>query len=460
MNIPSHIKARIRELGLRSQDETIEILARDDLEHAACAIAATACFNGDRGEWWRLWLDTQDVLGVTRQVSFENLDIKALLWLGNWATKEKRTDIAIAALERYHENAEPSHGYSGHVTTLTGLYLSQGNHAKLLEFCEEVQARTNSPGITEAYRIVALSQLGRGEEAKCALEIALEHFPHCSSLWLVHAVCLAAVGKLSDSSLACCAKSDSLPSRALIEFATHWILNLESRLLELKAFYGPGFYGSDEEQVNAWLSARGARIMPTEHESPHWFGSDFFEMPTCVGCGFLMTLYFVLDPIADRANFGQFVTWLKLPLFSCRWCCMELGRNDFRVDWNKKQIAWLAHELSPETFGRVSSISAPTNQILPKRFVSLNGRLPVSSSEEIPTSEIGDYPQAGGRPDWVQNAERPYCPKCHGEMKFYGAMGSTDDFKPHLLAVNNQSGYLYHFACNECFVISVLSQCT
>ena len=147
----------------------------------------------------------------------------------------------------------------------------------------------------------------------------------------------------------------------------------------------------------------------------------------------------------------------KLPFFASTECCVHLGRNDFLVRWPERRVEWIAHELSPKTFGRKSA-AAPT---LPKTNIGLRWLPSVSCVEEIPFEEMrGDPPQIGGDPDWAQYLERLYCPRCHEEMLFYGSLGSTDDFKPFSIMVNNGCGYLYHFACNRCHVISVISQCT
>jgi hypothetical protein len=64
MKIPSHIKASIRNLGLRTQEETLQVLVADNLEVASKRAAETAEYHGNRGQWWRLWIDIQEVLGI------------------------------------------------------------------------------------------------------------------------------------------------------------------------------------------------------------------------------------------------------------------------------------------------------------------------------------------------------------------------------------------------------------
>lgn len=455
MKIPTHIKGGIRVLGLRNQDETIEVLANDDLENATRAIAETACYHGDRGDWWRLWLDAQDALGMISETSLENLNAASLRWLGRWASREQRPDIATAALELYYARTSPDEPASEAVL-LASLLLEAGNHERLLKFCGDFQARSDIDHATEAFRIVALWQLNKREEAKESIAMALARFPHSSALWLVNATQQASQKHPCDESLVCCAKSASSLPLALRKYAASFIDRLDSRLSDLEAVYRfPGF-AMDEDQQAAWLASRGARMVPTDGQSPHSFGGDFFKMPTCVGCGSLVDLFFTLDLRAEPHMKEKLPCWPAFPLFACTSCCMNLGRNDFEVDWLNQRISWLTHELSPKKFGSIHSAKV-YDSILPKRFVSLNWLPPVASIDEIPSAELGDFPQAGGQPNWVQYPERLYCPRCHDEMQFYGALGSTDEFKPHSIFVNE---FLYHFACNRCDVISVLSQCT
>jgi hypothetical protein len=235
---------------------------------------------------------------------------------------------------------------------------------------------------------------------------------------------------------------------------------LRTRLNELNSCYGqPWRPTDDEENETKWLNARGARPYPTDQESVHWFGGDFFLMPKCVECGLEVSQFFVIDPAAEPSLADMFSKWPKLPFFSCLECGMQLGRNDFAVHWADRQIEWVAYELNPKRFG-TAYIPNTVAPVVPKKWVALRWLPHAHSRDDIPHDEqVGDPPQIGGYPDWVQFPEQPYCPKCHEKMLFYGALGRSSDFSAEIM-VNNGCGYLYHFACNSCFYISIISQCT
>lgn len=458
MKIPSHIKASIRNLGLRTQEETLQVLVADNLEVASKRAAETAEYHGNRGQWWRLWIDIQEVLGIEVESALASLGSSSLRWLGQWAAKENNPQIAIAALLRYHGSHEADTGLSSDISTLAELLLDQGDYQRLAFICDRIKAAGETSPSTEAYAILAYRENVGLQLATDALNSALQRFPHGSALWLVKAVLDSSE---LDRCLENCVKSGFLVSNGLLKYTRSVIPELNERLEKMKSSFGQVWRDSDcEDKKDEWCSARGARLRLTDQDSPHWFGGDYFSMPKCVGCGANVTQVFVIETSNEPELAGTFSSWPKLPIFSCLNCSMHLGRNDFEVNCLDEAIKWIAHELNPKQFG-ISHASSIATQQLPKAKVSLDWLPPVSSRSDIPRGEMsGDQPQIGGKPDWVQYPERIYCPKCWQEMAFYGALGSTYAFKPVPIIVNNESGYLYHFACNDCHLISIISQCT
>lgn len=460
MRIPAHIKTAIRELGLRTQDETLQVLASDDLELAVKHAAETAAYHGNSGQWWRLWLDMQDALGRPVEEALSAVDPRSLRWLGRWAANEKRLDVAVAALTRYHDQAEGDDPHAADITTIAELLLDSGEYERLKGICDRIRRANESSPTTEAFAILACGQTNGEDQARAEMIAALTRYPNSSILWLVKAMLESANPSEVADSLEVFAKAGATVSDSFLRRAAVLIPNLRTRLNELSSYYGqPWSSTADQENEANWLAARGARPCPTEQETPHWFGGDYFLMPKCVGCGLAVTQFFVIEPAAEPTLASAFPSWSKLPFFSCQECGMQLGRNDFVVHWSGRRIEWVAHELNPKRFG-IPYLKNAVATVLPKKWVSLRWLPPASSRDEVPHDEqVGDPPQVGGYPDWVQFPEQPYCPKCHEKMSFYGALGSTRDF-PAEMMVNNGSGYLYHFACDSCYCISIISQCT
>jgi hypothetical protein len=89
MKIPAHIKAAIRELGLRTQDETLQVLTSENLELASKLAVKAAAYHGDRGQWWWLWLDIQDALGRSAEDALTAVEPRSLRWLEQWAAMRR-----------------------------------------------------------------------------------------------------------------------------------------------------------------------------------------------------------------------------------------------------------------------------------------------------------------------------------------------------------------------------------
>lgn len=400
MRIPPHIKATVRDLGLRTQNETLQVLTSDDLELAAILAAETAAYHGDRGQWWRLWLDIQDALGLSAEDSLSAIDTRSLSWLGQWAANEERVELAVAALTRYHDQADSDDPKATDITTIAELLLDKGEYQRLASICERICTAGESSPTTEAFAILACRQNKGGAPAIADLTSALNRYPNSSILWLVKAVLESGNPSKMAESLEIFVKTGATVPDSFLTRAEASIPNLRSRLNELNRRFAQPWHQFDDEKIQAgWLTARGARPYPTDQESPHWFGGNFFLMPKCVGCGLEVSQFFVINPAAEPSLADMFSKWPKLPFFSCLKCSMQLGRNDFAVDRSERRIEWVAHELNPKRFGRpyVQNVVAP---VLPKKWVALRWLPTASSRDDIPREEqVGDPPQIGGYPD-------------------------------------------------------------
>jgi hypothetical protein len=156
-------------------------------------------------------------------------------------------------------------------------------------------------------------------------------------------------------------------------------------------------------QQQAWGANPGADLVP-QAGGPHAFGGDTWRTPACRGCGHPIRAWFTLDLEAIPALRALLPGWRWFPLLGCVDCMVFAGGED--------------------------------------------------DAEDPP-----DAPQVGGVPAWTQDAVRVYCPSCRNEMAFVASMANPVGFTPQI-AVNNESGFQYHFACAACRRLSVVAQWT
>jgi hypothetical protein len=204
-----------------------------------------------------------------------------------------------------------------------------------------------------------------------------------------------------------------------------------------------------QEQEKEWRRNPGARLNPCPGPSPHWFGGDDFRMPACRGCGHPIRQWFLLDIRAIDPLKEKLPGWTNFPLLGCMDCMVWMGRHDYEVDQQTMTVRLVNVATSTKRYGKPFS----TLPAIAKQFVQLNWKL---SEEEL---QAWERPQVGGVPFWTQEPLNVFCNSCREEMVFVAAMASTPGFEPYI-AINNESGYQYHFACNDCHTISVIAQWT
>lgn len=205
-----------------------------------------------------------------------------------------------------------------------------------------------------------------------------------------------------------------------------------------------------DRQMDAWSRNPGADLVPGPADSPHGFGGDLWRTSPCKGCGHLIRVWFTLDLGAIRELQPLLPGWRFFPLLGCADCMVWMGRHDYRVSSDRREVELLSVAISTESYGEAFDTTPP----IPLQPAGLRWRKPGVDPDDFEAS-----PQVGGAPMWTQDAERVCCPSCRNEMYFVASMATPEGFAP-AVAINNESGFQYHFACATCRHLSVIAQWT
>lgn len=213
----------------------------------------------------------------------------------------------------------------------------------------------------------------------------------------------------------------------------------------LNAWCGPEGPSRDRSWVE-WRAASGERLVPSEDPSPHTFGGDLLELPDC-RCGRRIRSVFVLDVREISLLHDRLPRWSLVPLLACADCVDWMLRRDFAFEGRALRLVGV--------HGAFQACD-PTPPVAP--LSTRPARLVPNLPDEQGFADWR-YTQVGGVPFWVQGPRRVRCRSCREEMVFVAALASSTGFEPYV-PINNDSGFQYHFACNECRTLSVLGQWT
>lgn len=428
--------------------------AAEGLAQAAEAYAARASHCGSRGPWWRVWRAIERARGHRLKESLATLGRESRRWLALWSFERGRVREGVRVYRAYvaapggigpfdRENAT----YLAHVADREG-------PAAVVREGDALAAKTTQTTRVELLVLDALLALGDEEGLRARCPFPQGQAVHDGDVWARRAIACARLGDAAGAevALSMCAK---LGVSAAAE-ASHQARLLDAlglsieRWHELRAPWAP----PEGELADLWRVDPGLRPAPASAPSPHCFGGDDVAMPDCPGCGHRMHAFFVVD-VAEVAELSRRIPdWTFLPLVGCIDCVMWLTRRDFLVGRDARTVTILDPLPSPALRVAYGRTYGEPQGPLPRQPVRL---VPLGADAE-PGS---DEPQIAGQPDWAQDFERAFCPGCHDEMVFVGAMGSTRamGFFPEI-TINNGSGSQYHFACNPCRVLSVFGQNT
>jgi hypothetical protein len=75
---------------------------------------------------------------------------------------------------------------------------------------------------------------------------------------------------------------------------------------------------------------------------------------------------------------------------------------------------------------------------------------------------LGLRSKLGGKPDWIQGEETPFCKGCREPMSFIAQIDSIDAVSSNLVEQHfmiGDCGMIYVFHCFECMESGAVSQC-
>lgn len=205
-----------------------------------------------------------------------------------------------------------------------------------------------------------------------------------------------------------------------------------------------------DRETEAWSRNPGADLVPGPADSPHGFGGDLWRTSPCKGCGHPIRVWFTLDLGAIPELQPSLPGWRFFPLLGCADCMVWMGRHDYRVYPDRREVELLSVEISTDEYGEAFDTTLP----IPLQPAALRWREPGGDPDDFETTL-----QVGGVPIWTQDEERVFCPSCRNEMNFVASMATPDGFDPPVV-INNESGLQYHFACATCRHLCVIAQWT
>jgi hypothetical protein len=424
--------------------------AAKDLAAAAETYAKQAEYTGTEGVWWKVWNAIERERGHKLKEAVQTLNPSARRWFAIWAMDNLQGEEALRPYRCYLDNP----GEVGPFDKENAAYLDRiavlpkVDARQILTVAEEMLAKTTETTAVTLRLLRALATLGEGAAALSRIPAPDASNLHDGTAWALFGIVQARHGdsEKAKQALEMCAKLGCHDKEIVQHLREAFSLD-EAAWAALRAPWG----FPEEDLHERWLQNRGARPEPTTEPSPHCFGGDDFRLPQCQGCGHPIRQWFLIDITAVPSLRAKLPSWSLLPLLGCNDCALFLFRHDYMVDGEAKVVDLLgvaANDVKIKQFGSANK----TEPLIPRQPVALRK---IDSSS--PPQE--DRPQIGGEPDWVQDFERIFCPKCQEEMVFVAAMGCVDKLQPRIM-INNGSGYQYHFACDRCRTLSVFAQNT
>jgi hypothetical protein len=428
----------------------------DVLEFGACKYAKVAADYGTDGSWWRVWREIQHARGLPMDNAVEELSRQQRRWFALWSFNHHYGEEGRIAYERYladpgkigpfeHENAQ----YLDHL-------LVMGEYSKVLEVVAHLTHKYDDVPLEQIRAVWAEMALGVEDAALTRAIMIRERHHDDGNLWALTALLYQQRGDTSNAQEALReAAKLGVTDTTIMRHLLHELNVSAEQWNALQAPYEQPSFDYDE-QARQWWADPGARPVPTDHVSPHWFGGDTFHMPECWGCGHSIRQWFVFDLRLIQSLHRRLPTRTLFPLLGCVDCMVWMGRHDYEVDLGTRSIKLGNVAISLKEYGQPLSTVPP----LQKRYVDLEWVAPKLHPTEEDIDAVGwEHPQIAGTPFWTQNSQRLNCRTCRQEMVFVAAMATTEEFGPEIF-INNGSGYQYHFACDRCHTISVLAQWT
>jgi hypothetical protein len=386
---------------------------------------------------WDAWLRRQRRRKIAIDDAIGQLAAQDRRWLARHSFDHNEIDWGIAAYRAYLADPGDIGPFANETSVYLRALLNRGEGALVLEV---VDALEEQYGIEPELTIVAADAhlaLGQQVAADERLAAARVKYADDGNLWAMSAIVAA----------------DPAPLQIGVRFpiseklATRAEKALGLRSGAVAEMQQP--FAAPDDDVRRWCADPGAHLRRAE-TSPHRFGGEQLAMPSCHGCGHRIRQFVDLNVAAEPRLLSIVPLFETFPLLGCTDCMMWMGRHDYVIDGRSVQL--LAVALSEQQYGRAYETAEPLAAVP----VSLHWRAPIDPEADVWPP---DAPQVLGTPWWVQSPLRVFCRGCHGEMVFVAAMGTSQELGSYV-AVTNESGFLYHFACNACRAVSVVAQWT
>jgi hypothetical protein len=424
-----------------------------DLVEAARRFAREANDHGASGTWWRVWREIvatheRETEHPFLREAVASLSAEQKRWFSVWSLRKGDAAEGIDAYRAFL--AKPSQWGPFEADNLLFLeaLVARGRLDEALAEVDRLDGEgLDAPG--EQVRVaLALLDAGRAPEALARLAPVRARYQDDGRVWAVTALLHGAAGvPLEARRAAAEAAKRGLHDDALRERLTATVLSAEAWGAEVRRHA----YAPDDlaEQQQAWRDDPGADLVP-DPTGPHTFGGDPWSLPACRGCGHPIHAWFTLDLASIPSLAARLPGWRFLPLLGCVDCMVWMGRHDYALDPVDRRVELVNVALSTSRYGAANA----TTPAAPGQRAALRQRSLPGEEDDPP-----DRPQVGGVPAWTQDAQRVWCPECRREMTFVAAMANPEGFAP-AIAVNNESGFQYHFACAPCRRLSVIAQWT
>ena len=432
-----------------------ELALGADLEFGARAYAALAAYHGKDGEAWGVWLALQRARSLDLPAAIAELAPNVCHWFAGWCFERGLVDEGLVAYRAYLRSPG-EYGPFGTCGFLDAL-LARGEYAEVIATADALAKRQGDEPDPTMRVCRALAATGKTDAALERLAAVRHRYDDRGDLWALTALLENGRGDRVGAERALrVAVKLHLGEEIALELTAALGL-APNAIAERHAPYEPPDTGYEEDQ-RLWPASPGARIRPSTEPSPHCFGGQSLAMPACHGCGHPIRAYFVLDVRAEPRLAAVLPGCPWFALMGCHDCLMWMGRHDYELLVDERAVRLVAVGLSRELYGEANDDGTE----LPHVPVRLDWLAPrsVADDEEVDDADIGEEePQVLGAPRWTQSPERPICRRCKEVMMFVAAMASTKDIGDYV-AINNESGFQYHFACNGCRTVSVIAQWT
>lgn len=428
---------------------------RGDLKALAARYAERSADSGADGPWWSVWCAIQTRRKTTVSERLEELNSEQRRWFALWSFANRNDAEGIEAYRLYLIDPLPFGPLPGDNRSFYAAMQRLGRASEIPERVDAIRQLRESPDD----QIVAVqTQLAAGNARAALTRLAsiIDRYHDRGELWALRAIAERQVGNEGEAHDAAvqAAKMGLADEELQKTFLT--ALNLSrSEWTMMRRPYEPPDLATE---MRRYRKDPGWQLVPSKAHAPHRYGGEPpMTMPPCAGCGRPIRAWFTIDVAQVPELRSRVPSWSILPLVSCIDCNVWMGRHDYRIDRAQESLDLLTVGIDTITYGEPMSEAAP----IAAQFAALEPQPEIEDSDEEDLAGMEDEmgPLVGGEPLWVQNAVRVFCPRCREEMVYLAAMSTTVQFEP-TIAINNESGFQYHFGCDACALLSVIAQWT